>query len=125
MTIKEYLESIWKTEFIEKWSEFVRQPNPQNVLNQVQFWEKAKEIWDEKIIEEAKKSGKIPAQNDDLINKYKTMIENDFDSVKVIIDALPTSTATPPVKVESNGAGSVNQLGLMGRNVNPELMDSI
>ena len=55
MTIKEYLESIWKTEFIEKWSEFVRQPNPQNVLNQVQFWEKAKEIWDEKIIEEAKK----------------------------------------------------------------------
>lgn len=55
MTIKEYLENIWKTEFIEKWSEFVRQPNPQNILNQVQLWEKAKEIWDEKIIEEAKK----------------------------------------------------------------------
>lgn len=55
MTIKEYLESIWKTEFLEKWSEHIRQVNPQNLLTQIQISETSKVIWDQKIIAETDK----------------------------------------------------------------------
>lgn len=62
------------------------------VANQKLLEDKAKKEKQEQIdiiIKKAIEELKIPAKNDDLINKYKSLLDKDFESGKVIIDNLP------------------------------------
>lgn len=79
------------------------------------------------VIEEMKSKGKIPAQNDDLANKYQKMLENDFETAKTIIDALPATTneSKPSVTVAGQTSNPKTKLGMMGRSVDPKIMDNI
>lgn len=76
------------------------------IANQKLLEEKAKREKQEQInliLKQAVEDLKIPSKNEELINKYKSLLEKDFESGKVIIDNLPKMINDDKNMKQTNG----------------------
>ncbi len=79
--------------------------------------EKAKADKDAKkkaLLEAAVKDGRIPAQNAEILAKYDTILEANYEAGEAIIEALPKITAptdpkTPPIQGANGGATKISE----------------
>ena len=104
----EELKTLVKTQQaeIQKLLKELSEVKEKEVANQKLLEDKAKKEKQEQIeslIKKAIEDLKIPAKNEELINKYKSLLEKDFESGKVIIDNLPKLKEE---KSQSSGSGS-------------------
>lgn len=83
------------------------------LLEQKSKEEREKEI--EAIIKKAIESKAIPGENKDLLGKYKTLLEKDFEGAKIVIENLQKfgEKIVPPGE-KSNAGGEVNKNKVTG-----------
>jgi hypothetical protein len=69
------------------------------------------------------KSEKIPANNEELKAKYKTLLESDIDTAQAIIDAIPGKIAPDIKTIEGTpGAPGTVKHSPLASIVNPQIL---